>query len=213
MLGCVTLPFRLLGLVIVLAAAAGLWLYRDKVMGVVAGVARGEMTVETLGVADESLRAGAMRKLAGLGGAGADSVVLSADEAATLLATAVGGRLQGEFGALELRLGQDLLRVRGTVRTGKLPSEVLGPAALVVREREPVEMAGPLVSVGAGRAEWRIRDLELRGVPLPTAAVQALLHRAVGDSTARGIPFPLPGGARDVRVSPAGLILYARPRA
>jgi hypothetical protein len=213
MLGCLTLPFRLLGLIIVVLAALGLWLYADRVPGVLAGLAGGAVRAERLGVADPALVRGAMAKLGRVGRAPGDSVVLTADETATLLAEALGGMLAGDYGSLEVRLGDSLVRMRGVIRTGRLPADLLGPAGVLLREAEPLELAGPLVLAGRARGEWRVREAEVRGIPLPTAAVTALVRKAVGDSAATGLAFPLPPAVRDLRVTPAGLILHSRPRA
>jgi len=68
------------------------------------------------------------------------------------------------------------------------------------------------VDGATGRAIWRVREAEVRGIPLPSPLVTTLLRNAMDDSTVTGLPLTLPPGVRAVRVSPAGLVLYARPR-
>jgi hypothetical protein len=212
-MGCLTLPFRLLGLVLIIAAALGLWLYRDRTIDVVKGVLGAGTTIEASGRADATALKPAERKLAGLRAGRADSVVLTADEAATLLLARLDPRLRSQLDSVELRLGDDKIRLRALLKTSRIPQGVFGRLGAVVREVEPVELAGPLEVDGVtGRALWRVREAEVRGIPLPSPLVTTLLRNAMDDSTVTGLPLTLPPGVRAVRVSPAGLVLYARPR-
>jgi hypothetical protein len=213
MFGCLTLPFRLLGVLLVVAAAAGLWFYRDQVGGVVRGLLGDAATVEASGRADRSSLKPAVRKLADLQAGRADSVILSADETATLFATRLDPRLLRQLDSLEVRLGDDRIRIKALLHTERIPRGVFGPLNVVVRDVEPVDFAGALVVLDPkGHAEWRVREAEVRGFPLPSPLVLTLLRKAMDDSTVTGIPVTLPPGARAVRVSQAGLILYAKAR-
>lgn len=212
MFGCLTLPFRIAGALLVAAALLGLWLYRDRVAGVVAGLAGGGTQVEAAGRPDAEARAPAEEKLRRLAAGRADSVVLTADETVTLLLERLDPRVRRQLAQVELRLGEDRMRLAAQLTTTRIPRGVFGPLNAVVRDVEPVALGGPVRVAGPGRAEWEVREADVRGLPLPTPMVRTLVQRTLDDSTATGIPLALPAGARALRLSAAGLILYARPR-
>lgn len=213
MFGCLTLPFRVLGLMLVVGAALGLWLYRDQTLAAVNALLGRRSSVEASGRPDRGSIRPAERKLLALREGRADSIVLSAGETATLLLARLDPTFRRQLSDVEVRLGPDRLRVKGLLATARIPRGVFGPLNAVVRDLEPVDLAGPLVMAGGpNMARWDVRELEWRGVPLPTPVVGALVRSAINDSTATGIPVALPSGTRAVRVSSSGLILYARPR-
>lgn len=212
MFGCLTLPFRILGALLVVGALLGLWLYRDRVVDVVQGLAGSGAQVEAAGRPDAEAIAPAQQKLQRLAAGRADSVVLSPAETASLLLERLDPRLRRQLTQVELRLGEQRLRLAARLNTTRIPRGVFGPLNAVVRDVEPVALGGPVVVTGPGRAEWQVREADVRGVPLPTPMVRTLVQRALDDSTATGIPLTLPDGVQFLRVSAAGLTLYARPR-
>lgn len=208
-MGCLV---RLVGALLVVLALAGLWLYRDRVADEVRGAFGGAPRVIQVGRADANALASGDTKLKALR-AGLDSVTLTPAETAALLLDRLPREARTQFEDVRVGLGDDRLVFSARLRTARLPRELLGPFALVVRDVEPVEFAGPLRATRAPNAEWRVDELRLRGVPLPTDLVPILLGRAIGDRRVRSLPLVLPGDARDVRLRPGAMVLYgvARP--
>lgn len=212
MFGCLTLPFRIAGALLLIGALLGLWLYRDRALEVVHGLMGGGVQVEAAGRPEAEALAPAEQKLRRLAAGRADSVVLTAGETATLLLERLDPRLRRQLDQVEVRLGENRLRLAARLNTTRIPRGVFGPLNAVVRDVEPVALGGPVTVRGPGRAEWEVREADVRGLPLPTPLVRTLVQRALDDSTATGIPLTLPAGVHALRLSTAGLILYARPR-
>jgi hypothetical protein len=70
------------------------------------------------------------------------------------------------------------------------------------------------VDSASGRLLWQVTSLAVGELPLPRAAIPALLDAVrVPGAVGRQVPLPLTGAFGDVRVSPAGVRLYrAAPR-
>src|SRR5512140_2777019 len=158
-MGCLTFPFRLLGLLLVVALLVAGWFYRDRLL---------EWGRGTLGTRPPSTEAGtpspaalsrARRSLARLGQPGVDSVVLGPDETASLLRDAVGPAVAGQIDSLRVQLGEGRLGFGASLRTARLPRELLGPLAIAVRSREPISAGGAVRMLRPGSAEWVIDRL------------------------------------------------------
>jgi len=102
--------------------------------------------------------------------------------------------------------------VSAKLATSRLPRELTGPLAIALREREPVEAAGPIQVTGPGRAEWAVRSFRIREFPIPRDAVPRLVAKAFGDTGRRTIPIRIPQGIREIRVRPSGATLFGTPR-
>ena len=212
-MGCLTAPFKLLGFLIFLAALVLAWLYRDRIadMGRAAwreATGRSAAVVEP-GIPSPEALDRAERKVASLGGR-ADSVVLSAAEAASLIQRGLEPYSRAFFDSMEVRLGDGSVGVTTIVRTERLPSGLLGPFGGALREREPVSAEGVIRVTAPGQGVWEIRRLQFRDIPLPRDAIPRLLGRAAGDSARSDVPLVLPEGVGDLRVQPDGVILYRR---
>ena len=97
-----------------------------------------------------------------LGTGGADSVVLTPPEVASLMGAGLPPELRTQLDSLQVRLGDGSIAVLARLRTDRLGSDALGPLAGVLRGSQPVEAAGPLEVVGPGRGEWEIRSFLVR---------------------------------------------------
>lgn len=207
-MGCLTFPFRVLGFLLLLLLLAGGWLYRDQLLewGRSATGARGPAAA--VGTPSPAGMARARSALQRLQRGRADSVVLDADASASLMAEALGPIVAAQLDSLRMRLSDGRLGIDASLRTARLPRELLGPLAIAVRSREPVSAAGAVRMTGPGRAEWEIDRASIRDIPLPREAMPRLLGRALGDSARRALPLTLPGGVEDVRIRPDGVTLY-----
>jgi hypothetical protein len=219
-MGCLTAPFKLAGCLGLLVLLGLGWLYRDRL------VPEGRALIErvTDRPADRSgsaltprgrpgarALASATAKIDSLNGWRADSVVLTPSEVASLMGRGLAPAFRRELDSLEVELLAGEVSARAGLRTDRLPREVLGPLGGAVRPREPVEVRGPLRVTGPGAGEWVVRSCRIRGVPVPAAAFERLLGRALG-TTARGtVPWSVPPGIRAVRVRPGSATLYGAP--
>lgn len=211
-MGCLTAPFRLLFFVVLLLLIAAGWLYRDR-LGDIGRAAWREATGRTpttavTGVPSAEGLASAKRKVGTLAAGRADSVVLTAAEAASLLRDGLDRYAVAFFDSMGVRLLDGRIAVDAVVRTGRLPAELLGPFASAVRDREPIRAEGNLRVLEPERGAWDVERMQFRDIPLPKDAIPKLLGRAMGDSASRAVPVRLPRGVADVRVRAGGVTLY-----
>ena len=209
-MGCLTAPFKVLGCLGLLAALLVGWLYRDRVLreaghlrdrieqpsapSAPAAAVRGRPSARAL--------SSAQAKIDSLNGWRADSVVLSPSEVASLMGQGLSPKFRKELDSLQVELLDGEVKLRGRLRTARLPREVVGPFAAALRPNEPVEAIGPLRVTGPGTGEWacaRSRSATCRS-PRP---------RFSGWSPARWtsparetVPWPVPDGIRGMRVRP-----------
>jgi hypothetical protein len=208
MRGCLSLPFRLLFLALLLLGGYVAWTHRDELRRRIHSwtAESGPPEVSGLGRADRA--PAVLKRLEPLGAGRVDSVSLSAPEVASLIAGAVAGRDRGALDSVEVRLAQDDLEVRGRVDTRKLPLS-FGPLSGVVRDYERVEIGGSLVFRRSGLAEWQVTRARVRGIPLPRDVVGRVLRR-FGAGADDVLPVPLPASIDGLRVAPGRLVLYGR---
>jgi hypothetical protein len=211
-MGCLTAPFKLLFFIVLLLLLAAGWLYRDRLGDIGRAAwreARGEAPAATAaGTPSAEGLASARRKIGQLEAGRADSVVLTAAEAASLIRNGL-DRYAGEFfDSMGVRLLEERISVSAVIRTGRLPSEVLGPFASAVRDREPIRAEGNLRVLEPGMGGWDVQRMQFRDIPLPKDAIPRLLDRVSGDSGMREVPVRLPRAVADVRVRSDGLTLY-----
>jgi len=214
-MGCLSVPFRFLGGAALLAALAIGWLYRDR-LGT-----EFRRLFDLPGASEAPSGAGrpgaralttAKSKVDSLNGWRADSVVLTPAEVASLIGAGLDPSLRRQLDSLQVELQDESVALSAKLATSRLPRELTGPLAIALREREPVEAAGPIQVTGPGRAEWAVRSFRIREFPIPRDAVPRLVARAFGDTGRRTIPIRIPQGIREIRVRPSGATLFGTPR-
>jgi hypothetical protein len=182
-------------LVVLLAAALAAWVFRDRITAAyrrVRGVRVGELA-----------RRG-----------GPAYVDLSAGDLAALIDRQLARAPRRAFDSIGVSLGDQRIRVRGSLDMTVLPRNLLGPLGHAFGAREPV-MAGGAVSVpSAGRMAWTVDELSIRDFPFPRSVIPAIVSELrVPDARGASVPIPLPAPVGDVRIGPAGVRLYrARAR-
>lgn len=214
-MGCFTAPFKVLGCLGLIALLVIGWLYRDRVvregrqlLGRIEGSRATTAAPATRGRPGSRALASAEAKIDSLNGWHADSVVLTASEVASLMGSGLAPAFRKELDSLQVELLDGEVRARARLRTARLPRELVGPLAAVLRPHEPVEATGPLRVTGPGTGEWAVRSLQIRDFPVPASSVRTLITRAVGDTTGGTVPWTVPAGVRAVRVRPTGVTLY-----
>ena len=151
------------------------------------------------------------RRIDALRAGGADSVVLSADDLASLAAQLAAKVVPQAVDSVEIRLERDDIEIRARVDTRKVPVS-LGPLTTVVRDHEYVEAGGRLMFRRAGLAEWEVERVRVRGVPVPKSFVDEQIRRFAPRAGSSGIPVALPSAVTGLRVTPDGVTLYGRAR-
>lgn len=214
-MGCLAAPFRFagcLGLIVLLAVG---WLYRDRVTSEVRRLfGSSALTNQVTSTGRPGSRAliSAHAKIDSLNGWRADSVVLTAAEVASLIGTGLDPAVRSQLDSLQVYLMDGSVAVKASLATARLPRELVGPVAVALRPREPIEAAGPIKVVGPRNAEWDVRSFRIRNFPIPRDAVSKLVSRALGDSTRRTVPVRIPAGIREIRLRPSGATLFGASR-
>lgn len=210
MRGCLTLPFRLLGLALLVLAGYAAWTYRREIRRQVH-----HWTAETPasrrgpGAAAPRADAGPILRRLDRLRAGADSVVLSAVDLAVLGTHYAGRMVPGAVDSVEVRLDRDDVEIRARVDTRKVPVS-LGPLSGVMRDHEYVQTGGRLIFRREGMAEWDLERVRVRGLPVPMGFVSDQIRRVAPRATGGSIPIKLPPGVTGLRVTEAGVTLYGR---
>lgn len=214
-MGCLSAPLKLLGGAAILAALAVGWLYRDRLGAELHRLLdRSGGTPAPAGVGRPGTRAlsSAHSKIDSLNGWRADSVVLTPSEVASLIGAGLNPSLRSQLDSLQVELQEGEVAVHAKLATARLPRELTGPLAIALREREPVQAAGPIEVTGPGKAEWMVRSFRIRELPIPRDVVPRLVAKAFGDTTKRTVPVRIPAGIREIRVRSSGATLFGAPR-
>jgi hypothetical protein len=152
----------------------------------------------------------AREKVDSLHGWNADSVVLTAGEMASLLASGLPPRVHAHLDSLAVELGEGRVRVSARLETAQIPREALGPLAGALDPWERVAVEGPVVATAPGQAEWRVDALSIRGFTLPAEASRRLVERGLPGAKEGVVPVALPRGIRGLRIRPTGVALYRK---
>lgn len=206
MRGCLSLPFRLFFLALLVLGGFLAWSNRAEIRRRVHAWTAEPHPPEQPGLGDPTRAPLVLRRLDALRSGRADTVLLSAADLASLVAAASAEAARGALDSVEVRLGQGDVEVHARLDTRRVPLS-FGPLSGVVRDHERVEVGGPLVFRRSGLAEWQVERARVRGIPLPRDVLGRLL-RQFGAGADNLLPVPLPLSIGGLRVSPAGLVLY-----
>lgn len=137
---------------------------------------------------------------------------LSPGAVASYIYRSAAGRMPSPADSLQASATGDQLSMRGIVPMSSLGG-VIGPAVGIVHDREPVQLTGTLRVVEPGRAEFRVLDARVHGLPLPKGMIAALIDRVAPMGRPSGadpdvLPLPIPGYIGDIRVANGKVTLY-----
>lgn len=213
MKGCLVWLFRLaLGFLILLLLVGG-WAYRHELRGMWRFWRSGKTAeAPVTGYASARGLAAATDLVDSLNGWRADSIVLSAEELASLLQAGLGGAAARYLDSVSVTLGTDEATVNASLATEAIPPQALGPFRHLVRSRERVSVGGRLVVLGPATGELRVDRVKLRGIPFPTAFIGRFMSASLDADPDGSVRFMLPHGIRDLRVRPSGVVLYGGGR-
>ena len=140
---------------------------------------------------------------------------LRAPELAGLLATGLAKALPSSASRLELAIVDEQLLLRSVVDLRDVAGDgaLRGLLGVALEGRDTLQMAGTLDLVRPGLAEYRVRELRIKGITVPPRLIPSLIdvmRRAVrADSLpSDALPIPLPKAVADVRVANGKVTLY-----
>lgn len=199
---------RIVFLVLLVVLLAAGWLYRTEITRAVRGVIDPMSVVRRTGTPSPDALARAERKVIALGAERPDSILLAADELASLVVR--GTELLGVQGvdSVSVELGDRSIRVRAMVDVGQLPARIRGAIPGDATGWEEVVAEGELNPSRAGLAEWKLERVIVRGLPLPADLVGRLVNRLTGGSSDGRLSVSMPPGVSGFRVRPEGVAVY-----
>jgi hypothetical protein len=213
--GCLKGAFRLGCLAAILLAAAAVWWFRDPIGRKAAhwfgrhSTALPPVADTSVGAPTPSALASAEAKLEVLGQRGGpDSVLLNANEVASLIGRGIDWSVRKAFDSLRVELMDGTLAVDTRLDTRVIPASELGPLQGMLAPREPLRMVGTLTVARPGVARWTVTELSLRGFPFPAPAVRAMTRRMAGADSSGGVAVRMAPGVARIVVNPVGVILY-----
>jgi len=217
--GCLKGLLRLAFLAVVLVVALAAWWFREPILR---GAARwfGPRSTALPPVADTAVGAPTPKALSSTQTkidrlrqpSGPDSVVLSANEVASLIGSSMDWSVRKSFDSLRVELFEGSLAVHCRLDTRVIPPDALGPVAGFLRPMEPLRIAGPLAIERPGIVRFTVEQLSLRGIQFPAPVVRQLAQRVAGADTTGAVPLRVSPAFTDVVIHPTGLVLYRGKR-
>lgn len=209
MKGCLVWPFRLALAALLLLLLAGGWLYRRELAGMWRFWRGGTPAEEPVtGRATARGFAAATSKIDSLNGWRADSIVLDAEELASLLEAGLGGAAAKYLDSVSVTLGTDHATVQASLATEAIPAQAFGPFRRFVRARERVSVGGRMAVLGKETGALRVDQVKLRGIPFPSSLVGRFMSTSLDANEDGTVRFKLPEGIRDLKIRPSGVVLY-----
>jgi hypothetical protein len=210
--------FRLGCLVLVAGALVAIWWFREPIITIVGGWFGRSQPLPS--VADTSVGAptpaatqSGKEKIASLrAGTAPDSVILSANEMASLIGAGIDWSVRKTFDSLRVELLEGSLAIHARLDTRALPPDALGPIAGLVGPREPIRLGGTIAIARPGTALFTVREISLRGFAFPSAAVRSVARQMAGATPDGAIPFTVDRGVADIAIHPTGVVLYRTRR-
>jgi hypothetical protein len=143
---------------------------------------------------------------------GPDSVVLSANEIASMIGSGIDWSVRKSFDSLRVELFEGSIAVHCRLDTRVIPPDALGPLAAMLNPMEPLRIAGPLRIARPGIALWTIKELSLRGMAFPSLMVTQLARRMAGADADGAVQLRVSPAFQDVAIHPTGVVLYRTRR-
>ena len=212
--GCFKGLLRLGCAVVILAVIALIYWFREPIMRTGArwfgrSDALPPVADTAVGAPTPSATASGQAKLRNLGASGgADSVILTPNEMASLIGAGIDWNVRKMYDSLRVELQEEKLVVHARLDTRALPPGTLGPFAGMVGPREPLRMGGTVSIERPGVARFKIQDISLRGIAFPGPMVNSIAKQMAGASSNGAIPLKVDPAVSDVRIHPTGVVLY-----
>jgi hypothetical protein len=199
--GCIKGLLRLGCFALIAAVLLALWWFREPILRTgarwfgrtaalppVADTAVGAPTPKA--VASGQTKVGTLRA-----NAGPDSVVLNANEVASLIGSSIDWRVRKTYDSLRVELLEGSLAVHARLDTRALPPDALGPFAAFVQPREPLRLGGTI-------------EISIRGIAFPGPTVKSIARQTAGANADGAIPLQVDPAISRIVIHPTGVILY-----
>jgi hypothetical protein len=217
--GCLKGVLRLGCLVLVLMAGGAVWLYRAPILRTASSwfgphhTPLPPVTDTAVGAPTPKALERTQSKIDRLKTpSGPDSVVLSANEIASLVGSGIDWSVRKSFDSLRVELFEGSIAVHCRLDTRAIPPDALGPLAGMLNSMEPLRIAGPLRIERPGVARWTIQELSLRGMAFPSLMVTQLAQRVAGADADGAVALRVSPAFHDVAIHPTGVVLYRSRR-
>jgi hypothetical protein len=199
---------RLITLFFLLIVAGAAWLYRDQLGRWVDARLHPSTVALRVGRPTPDALKSAMAKLTLLQRSRGDSVVLSANEMASLLAQGTSFLPGVTFDSISVELGDRSVRIRTLLDSASIPARIRSLIPGGPRHYEELTVRGELNPVHAGLAELNVEHVSVRGIPLPSDLVARFATQASGRGTDGRVEIALPATVDGFRVRPEGVAIY-----
>lgn len=184
------------------------WLYRDEIWRWGNDIVHPLDKARRTGHPSKAAEARALGKVDSLLRSQSDSILLSADEMASLIAVGASFLPHELLDSISVELGDRTIRVRTLVNSAKLPERVLSMLPMAPEPFEEVIATGTLTPARQGVAEWRMEQVLVRGLPVPSDLTARLVAKATGRPSDGRLEVLMPRGVTGFRVRPSGVAIY-----
>jgi hypothetical protein len=208
--GCLTFPFKVLAFLLVVAGLAAGWWYREDIMRFGRRQLGMAEPPSPVGRPDPAALQSGREAMDALVRTGADSVVLSPSEIASLVADELRRSPAGAPDSVTVELGDREVTIRARVATAPIPAAIRDVLGSALGARETIEVGGRIGLRRAGLGEFEIGRVRVRGFPVPRDLVERLVGRYLPRIEGGQVLFALPEGITGIRVTPLGATLYGR---
>jgi hypothetical protein len=213
--GCILKSIGCLVILILLAAAA--FLTRDRWIDRLPGRAPAETASVTSSNWAPLSEAGAARTKDALtklqSPRGPVFVTLGGSDVASYILLQITRQMPASADSFVARVDQDRIRLRASMKMSDLGSSIGGVLGSLMSDRERVEMSGTLRVIGPGLAEFRVTEVRVSDVALPSAVINRLVRPMVKGARPpgldeNGLAISIPPYIGDVRVANGKITLY-----
>ena len=194
-------------ILLILLLGAG-WLYRTELLRWGRGITDPMSAARRVGRPSDAGFASATAKVDSLVRTAPDSILLTANEMASLVARGAAFVPQAPLDSISIELGDRTIRMRTMVNSAKLPPRVRNLLPVTPHDYEEVIAEGTLTPAREGVAEWRLERVMVRGLPVPSDLVARLIGQVTGRASDGRLEIGMPRGVTGFRVRPEGVAIY-----
>jgi hypothetical protein len=216
--GCLKFVVRLVAVAVLVLAGAVAWLYRDPILHAASRwlgprPPLPQVTDTVVGAPSPKALHSTQGKIDRFKGPAApDSVVLSANEVASMIGSGIDWQVRKSFDSLRVELSEGSVAVHCRLDTRVIPPDAIGPLAALLQPMEPLRIAGPVRIARPGVALWTIKELSLRGMAFPSLMTTQLAQRVAGADADGAVALRVSPSFQDIAIHPTGVVLYKSRR-
>lgn len=213
--GCFTNIFAGIGCLAVLGlGSVGVWYFRADIAeayrSVVERTADTDASQITVGRPSPAALQSALEKERAIARRGGpERVVLTADEAASLIEDRLAAEARRALDSITVALARDRFSLEAELHTELLGRDLLGPLRGMIDPREPIRMSGPAEIRAPGVIGWEIDEFRVASFPFPGPAIPRLVDRLTG-GTGGLMLLAVPTEVDDLRIRPDGVTFFRR---